>query len=343
MVQVRTVEGVKAMSLASTATFWRPTLSVRLPRALKVAAVITAGFLAAAVSDFAFAAESPQPASFAATAARPNCGGDVACTVPLGSYRIALPADGRVEGAYVFFHGYRSSAAEQMGATDLIAVAHAHHLAFVAPDGLYGTWSHDNAVRHDRDETAFSRQVFDDLTGRWHVPADRLIVGGFSQGASTAWHVICHAGDRVAAAVTFSGVFWNPLPAPAGCATIPPPMIHFHGTADQTFPLAGRAIGDRWHQGDMYLSLDVVRARAECRVGPRVRRTVAGIDCIETDGCDRGPILACVHDAGHEVRAGWLAGALDTLLAPSGALARVSAGRAVKTAIPASSPDGATR
>lgn len=331
MVQIRALEGgdaggravVRASDMTTdtrTADMRRAARTTRRTRLSWVtkALALVVGFAAAACADRAVAADAA-PAGPAL--AGPACGAEIACTVPLGTYRIALPPDGRVDGALVFFHGYQSSAAEQMHAADLVAVANARHLAFVAPDGLGRTWSHDHAVAHDRDEIAFFEQVRSELVRRWHVPADRVIVGGFSQGASMAWYVVCHDGGRVAAAVTFSGVFWNPLPTRAECPSTPPVMIHFHGTADETFPLAGRAIGARWHQGDTFLSLDLVRSWGRCRVSPPTSRTIAGVACAVTDGCDRGPILACIHDAGHEVRAPWLAGALDALTGPDGLLA----------------------
>ncbi len=276
---------------------------------LRALGVIRCG-LAALTSVLAVAVSAP-PASAGDGA---SCGGDVPCRVPLGEYRIAMPPTGRAVGALVFFHGYMASAEEEMKKRALVEAALSRRLGFVAPDGLAGTWSHDNAPSRARDETAFVRAVLDDLDHRFGLGPDRTIVGGFSQGASMAWYTVCHSGDRVAGAITFSGVFWNPLPAPSDCASPPPPMIHFHGTADRTFPLAGRAIGSRWHQGDARASLAVLRDRAGCEPAAPPPVTIAGLSCEAPRGCLRGPITACIHDRGHEVDPAWLAAGLDRLI-----------------------------
>lgn len=254
-----------------------------------------------------------QPALAAGTE---SCGGDVPCRVADGEYRIALPPGGAPAGVYLFFHGYESSAADQMQAADLIATARAHGLAFAAPDGIGHTWSFAGSPSHDRDDTRFAGEVLDDLQRRFGFGPDRVVVGGFSQGASMAWTVACHLGNRVAGAVTFSGVFWDPLPQPSDCQAAPP-LVHFHGRADRTFPLAGRAIGDRWHQGDTFRSLKVLEDRAGCGLGADMPVTVAGIACAQVQGCERGPITLCLHDGGHEVRAGWLDGGLAALGLPA--------------------------
>jgi polyhydroxybutyrate depolymerase len=76
-----------------------------------------------------------------------TCGGGTACVVDGGDYRIALPKDGDVRGVYVFFHGYKSSAELQMQQTYLVDTTLAHHLAYVAVDGIDGSWSYPNAAR----------------------------------------------------------------------------------------------------------------------------------------------------------------------------------------------------
>jgi polyhydroxybutyrate depolymerase len=230
-----------------------------------------------------------------------DCGGAIACGVEDGDYRIEMPQAGAPKGVLVFFHGYKGSAERQMEHSALIAVAHAHGLAFVAVDGLNGTWSHPNAPGHFRNETRFIGHVFDDLQTRFGFTALNTLVGGFSQGASMAWYTLCQQGARVAGAVTFSGVFWNPLPKPQDCVADMPPLVHFHGTADQTFPLGGRAIGERFHQGDTFKSMAIVRERAACAPA-ETRQAIAGVDCTVAAGCHRGEMALCLHDGGHEIR-----------------------------------------
>lgn len=248
----------------------------------------------------------------AAQPEKPGCGGDVPCNVPGGHYAIELPTDGPARGVYVFFHGYMGSAEAQMRDKRLIEVAHRHGLAFAAPNGEGGTWSHPNAPGTYRDEIAFTSAVLGDLQARFGFGPDNVVVGGFSQGASMAWYTVCSLGDRTAGSVTFSGVFWDPLPKPSDCAATPPPMIHFHGRADRTFPLAGRAIGDRWHQGDTFKSFAVERERAMCR-SELLTETIGDVACETATGCARGDSALCLHDGGHSVDAQNLDAALTRL------------------------------
>lgn len=224
------------------------------------------------------------------------------CLIDGGNYRIALPKDRDIRGAYVFFHGFKSSAELQMRQQSLVDTTLAHHLAFVAVDGIDGSWSFPNGPRQDRDDQAFVGKVFDDLLGRFGFTSDKLVIGGFSIGASMAWYTACRQGEKAAAMVTFSGVFWNPLPKPTDCVTDMPPMIHFHGTADRTFPLQGRAIGPDYHQGNAYNSMAIMRERATCDAGDAKVVTLAGIDCNDVSGCARGGSMMCIHNGGHEAR-----------------------------------------
>ncbi len=242
-----------------------------------------------------------------------ECGDAVPCGVEDGSYRIEMPASGPPKGVLMFFHGYKSSAELQMQHRALVEVAHAHGLAFAAIDGLNGTWSHPNAPGHYRDEKRFIGHVFDDLQTRFGFTAKTTLVGGFSQGASMAWYTLCQQGGRIAGAVTFSGVFWDPLPKPRDCVADMPPVVHIHGSADNTFPLSGRAIGSDFHQGDTFKSIALLRERESCQIETKVEKTVGGIACEVTPDCNRGEVALCIHDGGHQVRPDHLDAALREL------------------------------
>lgn len=255
---------------------------------------------------FALLALAPVPAVAG------DCGGEAPCVVEDGSYRIELPADRPATGVVLFFHGYRGSAAAQMQARGLIETAHRHGLAFAAPDGRDGSWSHVGSPSQVRDERRFVGAVLDDLSARFGFGPDKVVVSGFSQGASMAFSVACDQGDRVAAAVTFAGVFWQPLPDPERCKA-PPPMVHVHGLNDPVFPLEGRPIGERWHQGRTSDSLAVMKEAGGCEAQAPTPATIAGLGCEVSSGCDRGPIALCLHTGGHEVRPEWLDAALGRL------------------------------
>lgn len=241
------------------------------------------------------------------------CGGSVACPVEGGDYRIEAPKDGDIRGAYVFFHGYKSSAELQMQQRPLVETTVSHHLAFVAVDGTDGSWSFPNSARPGRDEQAFIADVLEDLRQRYGITAEKTIIGGFSIGASMAWYTACQQGEKAAGMVTFSGVFWDPLPRVQGCVTDLPPMIHFHGTADQTFPLEGRSLGGRFHQGNAYDSVAILRSRAKCDTEHAKTIMLDDIKCNDVPDCMRGDSIMCIHNGGHEARADMLDAGLTAI------------------------------
>lgn len=246
-----------------------------------------------------------------APAVAADCGGSVACAVPGGEYRIAFPPSGEATGVLVFFHGHRGSAESQMKARSLVEAAARHGLAFAAPDGLGGSWSHRGSPSARRDEAAFVGAVLDDLDARFGFGEGEVLAGGFSSGASMAYDALCEHAGRFAGAVTFAGVFWQPLRTAAECAGLPP-LVHIHGRSDKTFPLEGRPIGDRARQGDTFRTLQIVREGAAC-TGDAPAPVIAGMDCTVSEGCSRGSIALCLHPGGHEVRGEWLDEALTAL------------------------------
>jgi polyhydroxybutyrate depolymerase len=235
-----------------------------------------------------------------------TCGGEVACLIHAGDYRVELPKDGDIRGVYVFFHGFKSSAELQMQQRSLVDTTLAHHMAYVAVDGIEGSWSFPHSARSGRDENAFIAGVFQDLNSRYGFGPDKTVIGGFSIGASMAWYTACQQGEKAKAMVTFSGVFWDPLPKAADCVAAIPAIVHFHGTADQTFPLAGRAIGTQFHQGNAFDSMAIMRARAECDIAHPRKVTLDGVECEDIPSCSRGDSLMCIHNGGHEARADML-------------------------------------
>lgn len=249
-----------------------------------------------------------------ASASLPDCGGAVACQVQDGNYRIEIPKDGDVRGAYLFFHGYKGSALLQMEQRDLVNTTLAHHLAFVAIDGLHGSWTFPNDARDGgRDDNKLVADVFNDLHARFGFSAKNTIIGGFSIGASMAYYTACKKGQKAAAMLTFSGVFWNPLPKSEDCVAGIPPSIHFHGTADGTFPLAGRQVSPTARQGDTFKSVAVLREAGKCDLDDAKTVIIDGITCQEVPDCLRGDNILCIHAGGHEARADMLDAGLTTV------------------------------
>ena len=129
------------------------------------------------------------------------CGPDADCAVAEGVYRIHLPPGGAPTGAILFAHGYRGSAANEMGNAAMMAMADALGVAFVALSSRGDDWTIPNAPGGprptDRDEVAYARAVRDDVTARTGVPSARMLFAGFSAGGMLTWNVACEAGGRL--------------------------------------------------------------------------------------------------------------------------------------------------
>jgi polyhydroxybutyrate depolymerase len=248
------------------------------------------------------------------------CGPATPCPVAGGYYHLALPPghDGRSPlGALVFFHGHRSSAAEMMAYADLARAAHDLGFALVAPQGESESWGPRGSPGEGRrDELAFVAAILDDLARRpWLDPA-RLVASGFSQGGSMAWDIACHGDGRFSAFLPVAGVWWRPMPE--ACSAPPRPLLHIHGTADPVMPMAGRALRDRWRQGDVMAAVATMRAANRC-LPQAAAETRGALACRFHAGCaGRAALALCLHDGDHHMNPAWLraiAGWLDSALA----------------------------
>jgi polyhydroxybutyrate depolymerase len=189
--------------------------------------------------------------AFAPLAAQ-ACGITTDCVIDSGTYRISLPEirDATL-GALVFAHGYQGSAAGVMKNKSLIKMATDHGLALIAIDAGANDWNLPDAPGESvkpRDEMAYLDAVMADAARQYGVDPSRTVITGFSAGGMLVWNVICNRGDAYAGYIPYSGTFWKG--PPASCAANAQNIIHIHGTADTTVPMAGRKIADT-RQGDV--------------------------------------------------------------------------------------------
>lgn len=263
--------------------------------------------------------------ALAAPAAAQPCGSEgPACAVLLGQYRILTPqtpAPPPPPGypALLFFHG--------AGGTDVATLASAgfaqqfldRGFAVIAPQGLqrpgssFGAgWSFLPSRPQQRNELAFAREVLDDAAARHGIDRARVLVGGFSIGASLTWYLACADPALGAGYVPVAGAFWREHPAPGSCAG-PVRLLHTHGWRDETVPLEGRPLRSGVVQGDVFRGLELLRIANGCD-GLRA-------DAYDTDGpywrrwwtrCTPGSALEfALHTGGHGVPDGWADLALD--------------------------------
>lgn len=215
----------------------------------------------------------PALAAAPAPAAEAGCGGaDAPCVTAGGSYHAALPI-GHATGprpAVLFFHG-----AGGLGRSVLERTSHLRSFVeagyvvlgangLMRPGNAFGTgWSFRPEGPQQRDELGFAREVIADAAQRFGVDRQRILVSGFSIGASLTWYLACRDPSLGAAYAPVAGGFWRPHPQ---ACTGPIDLLHSHGWRDRTVPLEGRPLrGGELVQGDVFEGLQLWREVNGCR------------------------------------------------------------------------------
>jgi polyhydroxybutyrate depolymerase len=243
---------------------------------------------------------------------------EVECPTANGFYRLAMPegAAGPVP-ALVFLHGGSSTAASVTGNTAMLAELSARGYALIAPEGQARpsrpnkNWGvNDNRV-HPRDDIAFVAEVLDDAAQRG-IDRNRILLAGFSRGASMVWDIACRTPAAARAYAPVSGAFWEPLPEECDS---PVKLFHSHGWTDRVVPIEGRSFrGGTVVQGDVFAGLTVLRRTNGCSLrqpDSAPMEAAAGLWFRSWSECAGGRLDLMLHPGGHQVPEGWLARALD--------------------------------
>lgn len=243
----------------------------------------------------------------AADAEAAPCGEEMPCTVSGGTYYIHLPAahdPSQPLGAVLYLHGHRGKAINALKNKSFQRMADELGVAFVAVQGVNGTWSFPTAPRNLRDEPVFFDSVLEDLAKRFGVDQDRTLLTGFSSGGFMTWYLACEQSDRFSGYAPIAGAFWEPLPQ--NCPTEPPYLFHVHGTSDTVVPLEGRWLGGgQWKQGDVFESFDIWRRQTGLAEAAPETLTDGELSC-ERWQPEKGLLELCLHEGGHNVRAEWI-------------------------------------
>jgi polyhydroxybutyrate depolymerase len=235
------------------------------------------------------------------------CSLETDCITSNGAYRVSTPAgwDGRsAVSVALFFHGWQQSASDVMRDFALVEAFSRLGVLLVAVDGRGKTWSFPGSPMSLRDDIAFADEVLNDVERRYPVDRGLVWATGFSQGGSMTWALACLGGRRFTAFAPIAGAFWQPLPET--CPSGPADIYHIHGTTDGTVPMAGRAIGTRFRQGDVQAGMAVWRRLNGCGSDATLARE-GELVCTTPNACRGGRELRlCLHDGGHEFSPGWL-------------------------------------
>ena len=233
-----------------------------------------------------------------------------------GSYHILIPEGGATAGAVMHLHGAVATGRRALR-SDLAKEALRRGYALIAPNGEHadGRFRNNWAVRargssFARDDVAFLRDVLRDVRERHNISTDRLLLTGFSRGASMAWDIACHDPDMATAFAPIAGAFWTELPS--GCER-PVDLYQTHSWTVKIVPLEGRVIPNSvLVQGDLWASLFVLRDLNGCSARQPERAVIEGdrwwrywTDCAE------GSITLMLHPCAHRIPDDWPVEALD--------------------------------
>jgi polyhydroxybutyrate depolymerase len=159
------------------------------------------------------------------------------------------------------FHGGAGNAQGYIENSQLFAKGEAAGFIVVCPQGtpipmrlpgdhrIWNSGAEYEQPSGGADDVAFTRLIIDRLSRMYAIDAKRVFVTGFSNGGQLAYRLALELPDRIAAIAPMSGGRLAGDERPSR----PVPVMHFHGTADTVYPLAGglgpNSIGRTPHVG----------------------------------------------------------------------------------------------
>ena len=91
------------------------------------------------------------------------------------------------------------------------------------------------AMRNNIDDVEFARRILDDLARHLNIDSKRVYATGMSNGAIMAYRLASELSERIAAIAPVAGTMGSNVIR----AKRPVPVIHFHGSADESLPFGG--------------------------------------------------------------------------------------------------------
>lgn len=229
------------------------------------------------------------------------CGGMEPCLLGDRQYHIEMPPghDGSTPvPAMIFLHGYKGTALGSMKWQALRDAAASVGAALIVPQSKGDAWSMDNAPENfsggNDPGLAFFDALKADVTTRFAVDPDRMVVVGTSAGGMAAWMLACHRSASYAGFVPMAGTFWAPVPQ--SCEGPAASVVHIHGDADKTVPLEGRAIGPA-RQGSVPETLAMYAAHGS--FGAATEVAVDDLRCTLQTNAEGAILNFCLFSGGH--------------------------------------------
>ncbi|MEO1067168.1 MAG: hypothetical protein AAFW47_07305, partial [Pseudomonadota bacterium] len=178
-------------------------------------------------------------------------------------------------------------------------------VALIAPNGRANSWSFPQGVKRGRarDEFRYFNDLLSDVTSRFPIDPNKIVVSGFSIGASMTWNLACREPGKYAGYVPVAGTLWRPQPQ--RCRRPIGDLHHYHGTSDRIFPLEGRRVAGK-RQGDIRDTFEILYRQDGC-TRQVVRETrERGLRCKVHRTCGGKALRFCLHRGAHTVKASYL-------------------------------------
>jgi polyhydroxybutyrate depolymerase len=182
----------------------------------------------------------------------------------------------------VLLHGFSASGAIHESYFQLQALAESRGFLYAHPDGTknsqgYGFWNATDACCDFEathvDDSAYLRQLVDDIKAHYDVDPKRVFFVGHSNGGFMSYRMACEHADTIAAIVSLAGATY--ADASRCNPTSPVAVLQIHGTDDETISYNGGTL----FGGGEY---------------PSAETTVA--DWVALDGCSSTPTSGPTRD-----------------------------------------------
>jgi polyhydroxybutyrate depolymerase len=166
-------------------------------------------------------------------------------------YILYVPAiyDGNTNVPLVLnFHGFGSTANEQMQYGDFRDIADTEGFLLVHPEGtlLNGEqhWNVGNFTAGSAaDDVGFTEALIDQLANLYAINLDKVYATGMSNGGYMSFLLACQLSEKIAAIASVTGSM-TPVTYNACNTQHPTPILQIHGTSDSVVPYNG----DTWTQ-----------------------------------------------------------------------------------------------
>jgi polyhydroxybutyrate depolymerase len=161
------------------------------------------------------------------------------------TYTLHVPPGDPV-GLVLSLHGGGGTGTGQRGLTDFDAVADAHKLLVVYPDGYDKSWADGRgaspADRHHVDDVGFLVGLAGKLQGDYNIAGGHVFATGMSNGGFMTNRLACDRADVFAAIAPVAGT----LGVGVACSPSRPVSVwEAHGTADPLVPFNGGDVRGR--------------------------------------------------------------------------------------------------